>query len=68
MIKIFEASDHFRTFAAERDPSLSTNCHVLLTLLHQSNPAQYKMQIIKTVKFIIKAWWASDNVVKDKWV
>ncbi|KAL6364112.1 hypothetical protein LRP88_02028 [Fusarium phalaenopsidis] len=67
MIKVFEGRDHFTTFGAERDPSLTSNLHVLLCLLHQQNISQYHSQILKTTLFICRWWWDSDSRIKDKW-
>ncbi|KAF1921227.1 Ent-kaur-16-ene synthase [Ampelomyces quisqualis] len=67
MILMFEAEDHFRTFMGERDPSFTSNCHVLLALLHRSDIDQYLPQIEKTAKFLCKVWWDSDGLIKDKW-
>ncbi|CCT69398.1 gibberellin cluster-kaurensynthase [Fusarium fujikuroi] len=67
MIKVFEGKDHFTTFGSERDPSLTSNLHVLLSLLKQSNLSQYHPQILKTTLFTCRWWWGSDHCVKDKW-
>ncbi|KAK1566052.1 terpenoid cyclases/protein prenyltransferase alpha-alpha toroid [Colletotrichum navitas] len=67
MIKVFEGRNHFTTFGSERDPSLTSNCHVLLTLLRQPDISQYYPQIIKTANFICEYWWASDGRIRDKW-
>jgi len=68
MIKVFEGKHHFTTFGSERDPSLTSNLHVLLSLLKQPNLSQYHPQILKTTLFICQWWWDSDHHVKDKWV
>ncbi|KAF5247655.1 hypothetical protein FANTH_6278 [Fusarium anthophilum] len=67
MIKVFEGKDHFTTFGLERDPSLTSNLHVLLSLLKQPNLSKYHPQILKTTLFICQWWWDSDHHVKDKW-
>ncbi|KAK7418727.1 hypothetical protein QQX98_003745 [Neonectria punicea] len=67
MIKVFEGRDHFTTFGSERDPSLTSNLHVLLCLLHQPDVSQYHSQIVKATLFICRWWWDSDSRVKDKW-
>ncbi|KAK2036510.1 hypothetical protein LZ31DRAFT_636535 [Colletotrichum somersetense] len=67
MIKVYEGRHHFTTFGSERDPSLTTNCHVLLALLQQPDTSQYHSQIIKTAGFICNYWWASEGNVRDKW-
>ncbi|KAG6040943.1 hypothetical protein E4U41_006534 [Claviceps citrina] len=67
MIKVFEGREHFTTFGAERDPSLTSNLHVLLCLLHQPTVSQYSSQIVKSARFICQTWWNSDSRIKDKW-
>ncbi|KAF5655117.1 gibberellin cluster-kaurensynthase [Fusarium heterosporum] len=67
MIKVFEGKNHFTTFGLERDPSLTSSLHVLLSLLKQLNLCQYHLQILKTTLFICQWWWDSDHHVKDKW-
>ncbi|KAF5560548.1 ent-kaur-16-ene synthase [Fusarium napiforme] len=67
MIKVFEGKEHFTTFGSERDPSLTSNLHVLLCLLKQPDVSQYHSQILKSTLFICQWWWDSDNHVKDKW-
>lgn len=68
MIKVFEARDHFTTFGSERDPSLTSNLHVLLSLLNQPNRSHYHSQILKSALFVCRWWWNSDSIIKDKWV
>ncbi|KAJ4245529.1 hypothetical protein NW762_014038 [Fusarium torreyae] len=60
MIKAFEKSNHFATFGSERDPSFTSNCHVLLALLHMKDTSQYHSQILKTTSFLCDFWWGSD--------
>ncbi|KAF5024596.1 hypothetical protein F66182_3359 [Fusarium sp. NRRL 66182] len=67
MIKAFEKSDHFATFGSERDPSFTSNCHVLLALLQQRDVDRYALPILKAVEFLCNFWWNSDYQVKDKW-
>ncbi|KIL86303.1 ent-kaur-16-ene synthase [Fusarium avenaceum] len=67
MIKVFEARDHFTTFGSERDPSLTSNLHVLLSLLNQPNRSHYHSQILKSALFVCRWWWNSDSIIKDKW-
>lgn len=68
MLDVFEGDKHFRTYPHERDPSISANCNVLLTLLNLPNVTHYAPQIVKTVKFLCDYWWNCDGVIKDKWV
>ena len=68
MIKEFEAKSHFRTYAHERDSSLSANANALAAFLCQPHAAQYSPQILKAVKFLCDSWWGSDGRIRDKWV
>ncbi|KPM42336.1 Ent-kaur-16-ene synthase [Neonectria ditissima] len=67
MLKVFERKDHFTTFGSERDPSLSSHCHVLIALLNQPDVSLYHPQILKATNFICNFWWNGDHLVKDKW-
>ncbi|KAF4466431.1 ent-kaur-16-ene synthase [Fusarium albosuccineum] len=67
MIQVFEGQTHFTTFGSERDPSLTSNLHVLLCLLHQPDISRYLSQILKTTFFACRWWWDSDFRIKDKW-
>ncbi|KAF2223849.1 copalyldiphosphate/kaurene synthase [Elsinoe ampelina] len=68
MIKVFERDDHFTTFGSERDPSFTSNCHVLLSLLAQeSDLCPYRAQIHKATKFLCDFLFYRDGPVKDKW-
>ncbi|KAI6349624.1 hypothetical protein MCOR25_010650 [Pyricularia grisea] len=67
MIKVFEGRDHFTTFGSERDPSLTSNCHVLLALLQCADLVRYDPQIIKTTKFICDYWFLQEGRIRDKW-
>ncbi|KAJ6480332.1 Ent-kaurene synthase [Mycena sanguinolenta] len=63
----FELPTHFQCFQFERNPSLSTNCNVLIALLAYPQPAKYSTQILKVVTFIIQVYWNTDGMVRDKW-
>nr|CAP07655.1 copalyldiphosphate/kaurene synthase [Sphaceloma manihoticola] len=68
MIKVFEREDHFTTFGSERDPSFTSNCHVLLSLLAQeSDLPLYRAQIYKATKFLCDFLFYRDGPLKDKW-
>ena len=66
LIAEFEATDHFKTYTQERNPSLSANCNVLSSLLHVPDPDIYVEQISKAASFIRKCCW--EGSLKDKWV
>ena len=68
LIRQFESQDHFFTFSHERNPSVSTNSHVLITLLHMSQDNRYLSQIEKCVQYLCRAVWNSDGLIQDKWV
>ncbi|KAF7362455.1 Ent-kaurene synthase [Mycena venus] len=63
----FELPTHFQCFPFERNPSLSTNCDVLIALLAYPQPAEYSSQILKVATFIIQEYWTTEGVVRDKW-
>lgn len=67
-IKMFEKSDAFGTMAAERDRSISSNCHVLIALLEWRDYPRYGSQIHKAAKFVCESWWNCNGRYKDKWV
>ncbi|KAF1962457.1 Ent-kaur-16-ene synthase [Byssothecium circinans] len=67
MIQMFEGEDHFRTFLGERDPSFTSNCHVLLALMHRPDKLDYLPQIKKAIVFLCDRWWECDGLIKDKW-
>ncbi|KAK2594823.1 hypothetical protein QQS21_007451 [Conoideocrella luteorostrata] len=66
LVDVFEVQTHFRTYAGERDPSLTANCNALIALL-QSDPSAYSSQVLKITKFLSDYWWKSDGKIKDKW-
>ncbi|QDS74818.1 hypothetical protein FKW77_002408 [Venturia effusa] len=67
LISEYEGDYHFRTYASERDPSLSANCNVLTALLHHANPERYLSQIEKCTRFICDEWYRTDGLISDKW-
>ncbi|CAF4038026.1 unnamed protein product [Adineta steineri] len=67
LITIFQVDTHFRCYLEERNPSISANCNVLISLLHVSTPEQYTDQIVKVVTFICEKWWTNDGMLTDKW-
>ena len=68
LLKRFERDHHFVTYVGERNPSLSANCNVLLSLLHASEPGQYTKQIQLTARYICDCWSTNQDHVRDKWV
>ncbi|OTB17444.1 hypothetical protein K445DRAFT_310851 [Daldinia sp. EC12] len=65
LIGTFETAEHFQTYLAERNPSLSTNINVLSCLLLTDDPLLYVPQITKAASFICRTIFAGD--VKEKW-
>ncbi|KAK4203387.1 hypothetical protein QBC40DRAFT_304347 [Triangularia verruculosa] len=65
MIEKFEGADHFRTYQYERNGSFSTNCNVLMALLHYQNPTDYHDQITKVAKFLCREYLS--GTINDKW-
>jgi hypothetical protein len=68
MIDAFEGTENYFTYVKERDPSISTNAHVLQALILYSSGADYSDSIEKCARFLCKAWWNSHGLVRDKWV
>ncbi|KAH9884983.1 Ent-kaurene synthase [Xylariomycetidae sp. FL2044] len=65
IVNTFEASDHFRTYAAERNPSISANINILACLLAADDPAIYATQIAKAATFICSCIF--EGSVREKW-
>ncbi|CAN8100051.1 unnamed protein product [Discula destructiva] len=65
LIDTFEKAGHFATYGGERNPSITTNCNVLMAMLVQDTPLQYASQILKTAKFLCRQ--ISSGLVYDKW-
>jgi hypothetical protein len=65
MVQKFEASDYFKTYEKERNPSFSANCNVLLALLELDDANHYAAQIQKVTKFLLDEWASGDMF--DKW-
>ncbi|KAI9697360.1 MAG: hypothetical protein M1820_007866 [Bogoriella megaspora] len=65
LVSKFDSSSCFRTYSAERNPSLSANCNILNSLLHLNSPELYVTHINRTVEFLSSLWF--QNQLKDKW-
>ncbi|KAI1373133.1 Ent-kaurene synthase [Hypoxylon crocopeplum] len=65
LINSFETTDHFRTYLAERNPSISANINVLSCLLVLEDPTPYVSQIAKSASFVCGRVIVGD--VKEKW-
>jgi hypothetical protein len=66
LIEKFKNNDHFRTFVGERNPSFSTNCHVLAALLRAPDLDKYAEEIEMVIRFLFKLHDSGD--LRDKWV
>ncbi|CAF1415613.1 unnamed protein product [Adineta steineri] len=67
LIKKFEIKTHFLCYEHERNPSISANSNILITLLHASMPERYTSQIVKALTFLCDTWWTSKGMLADKW-
>ncbi|KAL8661050.1 MAG: hypothetical protein Q9202_005981 [Teloschistes flavicans] len=67
MLSHFKISGgHVQTFFGERNASFSTNCHVLMAVLHAPEPQKYIYQIESITEYLCDCW--SSGPFKDKWV
>lgn len=66
LLHAFETESHFRTYQGERNPSFSSNCNVLISLLILEDPTAYVSQIVKAANFLCKQVINGDVI--DKWV
>lgn len=65
----YEAEEHFKTYAFERNPSFSANCNALNALLSvESRLQDYRPQIEKALRFLCRSWWDAERYINDKWV
>ncbi|KAL4905807.1 hypothetical protein BDW74DRAFT_177509 [Aspergillus multicolor] len=65
LIQRFKKGDRFQTYDRERDPSFSTNCNVLLALLHAPDPQLYSAEIELALHFLYLHHDRGD--LRDKW-
>ncbi|QSZ36340.1 hypothetical protein DSL72_006216 [Monilinia vaccinii-corymbosi] len=65
LIKKFDTGNCFKTYAIERNPSLSANCNVLQALLHLPDVDNYQTQVSNIIRFTYNAW--NTGSLKDKW-
>ena len=67
MISTFAASNHFRTYLGERNPSFSANAHALQALaLSGRGTGDQSVQLLVT--FLANEWWKCGGPPIDKWV
>ncbi|KAF2183913.1 Ent-kaurene synthase [Zopfia rhizophila CBS 207.26] len=65
MITAFGADSCFKTYEAERNPSLSANCNILKALVCHPEASMYSESIMKAANFVCQSWLSRD--VNDKW-
>ncbi|KAL8686296.1 MAG: hypothetical protein Q9224_005490, partial [Gallowayella concinna] len=64
MIRCYESSRNFRTFAEERTTSTSANAHILKSLLHVPDASKYTIQIIKAAEYLCESWLKGNATCK----
>ncbi|TRX93456.1 hypothetical protein FHL15_005731 [Xylaria flabelliformis] len=65
LLGAFETKNHFITYPNERNPSFTTNCHVLISLLKINKSTLYISQIRKAALHLTSVAFAGDW--SDKW-
>ncbi len=53
---------------AYKELSFSANCSVLLTLLYQDVPRDYRVQITNSIGILCDVWWTAINRIESKGV
>ena len=61
----FESKDRSRSLAFEGESHLSSNSHVLKTLLHTPKPSRYQAEILEVASIICDCWWDGERGVKQ---
>jgi halimadienyl-diphosphate synthase len=66
IFELYETPDYFQTFVFERNPSVTTNAHILLALRQYPSTPERRRMIVKIVNYLRaarggKAYW------DDKW-
>jgi len=64
LIKTFDSGTSFQTYQAERNPSFSANCNVLIALLQSPDSRQYTETVYRIVDYLCTAWFAGS--IRDK--
>lgn len=69
IIENFQGQQCLKTYAAERDPSISANCNALISMLVDKHDYPSKMNAAeKILAFLLGSWKNSNGNIKDKWV
>lgn len=67
LINRYETCENFKTYTQDRNPSFSTNCHVLQSLLDLLPGNNNHMpQIEKCIGFICSLWWTTNGRIEDQ--
>ena len=67
LIDRFETRENFKTYTPDRNPSFSTNCLVLQSLLDSlPGNTQQMPQIEKCIRFICSVWWTTNDQIEDQ--
>lgn len=66
ILERFEAAEYFLTFAFERNPSVTTNAHVLAVLRQQESTPDRRRMILKAVQYLRNAR-VDGTYWRDKW-
>lgn len=69
IVEQYDSSGCLKTYAAERNPSVSANCNALLSIILDSEEYPSKCEAIEKITlFICDNWWATNGTLNDKWV
>jgi hypothetical protein len=68
MIDTFEGDKNYFTYRGERDPSISSNAHVLQALVLSPESRKHTSSIEKCIKYLCETWSDTHGLVEDKWV
>ncbi|CAJ2500664.1 Uu.00g035170.m01.CDS01 [Anthostomella pinea] len=67
LISTYRVGDHFQTYAAERVPSITTNCNALMAICLSPQAEDHESVIIATTQFLCQNWRQDMNQFRDKW-
>ncbi|KAJ5218245.1 uncharacterized protein N7498_000344 [Penicillium cinerascens] len=67
MINAFEGEKNYFTYSGERDPSISSNAHVLQALVLDSAAMKHTASIEKCARYLCETWRNANKLVRDKW-
>ncbi|KAJ6127984.1 hypothetical protein N7471_009201 [Penicillium samsonianum] len=67
MIDAFEGPKNYVTYRSERDPSISSNAHVLQALKLGPDSRENTSSIEKCITYLCETWSDTHGLVQDKW-